>query len=195
VKRFSIRQIDRERKSGADIQFEIFDGDRFVAHYWHDFRLDEHGIRFEDGREDSWPVGRVIDFITGGGPQPLELTDAGIGYLAERIAQRPMLDVRFEGCVEIRMGSPFRVCRLALTGAWIPELPIDGWHDVTAASHDGRIIGLVQWDTANNNPGFRVVSIDCAARLVTTSARVSGCCTALMWIGDRFEPRVLHAVR
>ena len=101
-----------------------------------------------------------------------------------------MLNIRFENCSEIRMGSRFRTCRLVLKGAWIPELGDRDWQDVTARSPDGRFVGLVCWDTAGNDPGFRVVAIDCVARQVTTSARLPGCCEALEWTGSRFEARV-----
>jgi hypothetical protein len=57
-----------------------------VARYWHDFRGDEHGIEFLDGRSEEWPVGRMVDFVTGGGPEPLGLSDAAVAYLIQKLS-------------------------------------------------------------------------------------------------------------
>ncbi len=103
-----------------------------------------------------------------------------------------MLEVRFQDCTEIRMGSPFRVCQLALRGPWIPTLGNHEWQDVTATSPDGRFVGLVYWDTVRNEPGFHIVTVDCSNQRVAISARLSGCCQGLAWTGDTFEARVFR---
>lgn len=72
------------REPFASYEYEIYDGARLVARYWHDFRGDENGIDFIDGRSEQWP-GRVSDFLTGGGPYPLGLSDAAVAYLAESL--------------------------------------------------------------------------------------------------------------
>lgn len=56
-----------------------------VASYWHDFRGDEHGIKFIGGRSEDWPVGQVVDFLQGSGPEPLRLTEKAIEYLIARL--------------------------------------------------------------------------------------------------------------
>ncbi len=83
--RFSIRQVSTRQKPFANYGYEIFDGPRLAARYWHDFRGDEHGIDFVDGRSEQWPVGRMTDFLTGGGPSPLGLSDAAVAYLTEKL--------------------------------------------------------------------------------------------------------------
>lgn len=85
--RFSVRQIPRDGKPFGEYEYEIFDGTQVVARYWHDFRGDEHGIEFADGRAEEWPVGRMVDFLTGGGLSPLMLTAAAIAYLERRVVQ------------------------------------------------------------------------------------------------------------
>jgi hypothetical protein len=105
-----------------------------------------------------------------------------------------MLRVRFQNCAEIRMGSPFQVCHLHLEGSWIPDVVSgDGWQNVSASSPDGRFIGLVQWDVTGNEPGFRIVTVDCVAREVIYSGRKRGCCQALTWREGRFDPAIWHA--
>lgn len=99
-----------------------------------------------------------------------------------------MLSVAFSNCGEIRMGSPYNVCDLELTGAWVPDLPNRDWQDRTAASPDGRYIGLVFWDdTKGNEPWFRVVTLDCTRKTVVVSDAVEGCCKRLFWNGSEFS--------
>ena len=69
------------RESLGEYTYRIYDGDRLIARYWHDHRGDEHGIEFQNGTRDDWPVGRMVDFIEGGGPQPPTLSAKAIAYL------------------------------------------------------------------------------------------------------------------
>ncbi|MBB6583782.1 hypothetical protein HXP36_18795 [Ralstonia solanacearum] len=52
-----------------------------------DYRGDEHGIEFLDGTRESWRVGRMVDFIEGGGPTPLVLSAGALAYLAAKLAK------------------------------------------------------------------------------------------------------------
>ncbi len=83
---YTIQQI---RSAGhqpfAEYQYRVYKDDRLIATYWHDHRGDDHGIEFADGTKDAWPVGRVVDFIEGGGPQPLVLSARAVAYLDERL--------------------------------------------------------------------------------------------------------------
>ena len=82
---YAVSQVDERREQFGLYRYEIRDGDRVVARYWHDFRGDEHGIEFIDGTTDQWPVGRITDFLNGGGPQPLTLSDRAIAYLKQKL--------------------------------------------------------------------------------------------------------------
>ena len=75
------------RESFGDYRYRIYDGGRLFAHYWHDYRGDEHGIEFLDGTRESWPVGRMVDFIEGGGTTPLVLSAGASAYLAAKLAK------------------------------------------------------------------------------------------------------------
>ena len=70
-----IHQLPRPA-DGWTYEYEITVGNRRVARYWHDQKGDEHGIDFVSGLSGCWPVGKMTDFLTGGGPQPLGLSDA-----------------------------------------------------------------------------------------------------------------------
>jgi hypothetical protein len=99
----------------------------------------------------------------------------------------------FDDCAEIRMGSPFRLCRLRLDGAWIPLVPNDqGWQNLSAASPNGRFVALVRWDVVGNEPGFRILTVDCDDRTVQTTERIPGCCESLAWRDETFVPTIWH---
>jgi hypothetical protein len=80
---FTIEQTEEQRTSLGNYTFRIYEDGRLLAHYWHDFRGDEHGIEFVGGVKESWPVGRMTDFIEGGGPQPLTLSKRAVDYLKQ----------------------------------------------------------------------------------------------------------------
>jgi len=94
-----------------------------------------------------------------------------------------MITVHFLNSHEIRMGSPYQICSLQLEGEWTPDLEERGWQPLYSRSPDGRYLGLVEWDTADNTPGFRVILIDENQKTVEASQRIPGCCESLMW-GD-----------
>ena len=87
--RFSVRQRTRERAAGANYEYDILDGADVIARYWHDFRGDEHGLVFADGRSEDWPPGRRGDFLTGIGPFTVRLSEAALAYLARMRDPRP----------------------------------------------------------------------------------------------------------
>jgi hypothetical protein len=66
--------------------YRIYEGERLIARYWHDHRGDEHGIEFVNGKKEDWPVGRMIEFLEGGGPQPLALSNRAVSYLKGKIS-------------------------------------------------------------------------------------------------------------
>ena len=84
---YSIKHGDIERDTSGNYQYEIFRDTELVARYWHDYRGDDHGIKFLNGSSESSPIGQIIDFLIGGGPQPLTLSKAAQDYLAEKLEQ------------------------------------------------------------------------------------------------------------
>lgn len=79
----SIEQ-ESSRDSLGNYRYRIYKDKVLVAHYWHDFRGEEHGIQFVNGTSDPWPVGRMTDFLEGGGPEPLALSERGLAYVDQR---------------------------------------------------------------------------------------------------------------
>jgi hypothetical protein len=62
---FKIEHAKTERNSFGNCMYNIFRDGKLDAYYWHDYRGDEHGITFLNGKNETWPVGRMIDFIEG----------------------------------------------------------------------------------------------------------------------------------
>jgi hypothetical protein len=84
---FRIEWAEPRRDSSGNYIYCIFEDSRLIAHYWHDFRGDEHGIDFIDGTGEIWPVGRMIEFIEGGGPEPLALSTRAVAYIKQKLAR------------------------------------------------------------------------------------------------------------
>lgn len=78
---FEIKHVEHNRESFGEYQYDIVQGGRVIARYWHDYRGDYHRIEFADGKTEDCPLGRVVDFVTGGGPNPLRLSKKAIAYL------------------------------------------------------------------------------------------------------------------
>jgi len=85
---YRIEHDESIRESFGPYRYRIYDGEHLVAYYWHDYRGDDHGIEFLDGKTESWPVGRMTDFIKGGGPQPLLLSKQAMAYLKTRTQEK-----------------------------------------------------------------------------------------------------------
>ena len=84
---FEVKRVDSKRESFGEYQYNIYQHGRLVARYWHDYRGDDHGIEFMNGEKEGWPVGPMIEFITGGGPQPLGLSARAVDYLKSKVGQ------------------------------------------------------------------------------------------------------------
>tara|TARA_R110000868_G_scaffold227122_1_gene480132 strand:- start:108 stop:365 length:258 start_codon:yes stop_codon:yes gene_type:complete len=82
---YTVKHSKLKRESFGEYVYDIFKNDKLVAHYWHDYRGDDHGIKLLNGEEDSWPVGRMTDFLKGGGPKPTVLSPEAISYLENRL--------------------------------------------------------------------------------------------------------------
>lgn len=86
---FRIEQDEtKKREPFAGYTYRIYDDNRLVARYWHDHRGDEHEIEFLGRKVTDWPFFRMIDFIEGGGSEPLRLTDKAVLYLQTTIGPK-----------------------------------------------------------------------------------------------------------
>lgn len=84
---FELKHAESQREFFGEYCYYIYEDSRLVARYWHDYRGDDHGIEFVNGTSEAWPVGRMVDFITGGGPQPLALSGRAVAYLNKKLGR------------------------------------------------------------------------------------------------------------
>lgn len=84
---FTIARSKNKRNPSDDCKYLIYEDGRLIASYWHDFRGDEHGIEFLNGANEAWPVGRMTDFIEGGGPKALVLSERAVAYLKDKTSK------------------------------------------------------------------------------------------------------------
>jgi hypothetical protein len=112
-------------------------------------------------------------------PRPLQLNSVLGGHRGHVKAIR----VAFRECTEVRMGSPYKVCRVELQGGWVPTLPEggQGFQDLAAWSADGHLLALVRWSTPSNSPGFKILVVSVPEQKIHTSRRIKGCCQSLVW--------------
>lgn len=74
----------KKREGFGEYNYRILLNGQFVASYRHDYRGDDHELVFVDGTVASSPVGRMTDFVEGGGPRPLILSALAVAYLERR---------------------------------------------------------------------------------------------------------------
>lgn len=89
---YRVEPSTEPRERFGDYRYRVYRDDRLLAYYWHDYRGDDHGLEFVDGRVELNPLGDVASFMAGGGPEPLVLTPRGVAYLercATEAADRP----------------------------------------------------------------------------------------------------------
>jgi hypothetical protein len=80
-----IEQENSSRQSFDEYRYNIYDDGILIARYGHDYRGDDHGIDFVNGTNEFWPVGRMAEFVEGGGPSPLVLTERAISYIEQKL--------------------------------------------------------------------------------------------------------------
>lgn len=78
---YRVERDEAPRESFGAYRYRIYRDSALIAHYWHDYRGDDHGIDFVSGHKKEWPVGRMVDFLEGGGPEPLTLSQRAKAYL------------------------------------------------------------------------------------------------------------------
>lgn len=80
--KFSVEQIQEPRESFGPYRYRILKGDVEFAIISHNYRGECEGVRIlSTGREEDLPFGMSSEFLTGGGPYPLDLSSAAKKYL------------------------------------------------------------------------------------------------------------------
>jgi hypothetical protein len=87
---YTIEQDDSRHDRFREYTYRIYKDGRPVALYWHDYR--GHGVRFVNGASDLSFTGCMVDFIEGGGPEPLTLTQRAMKYLDQKLGEYKIED-------------------------------------------------------------------------------------------------------
>jgi hypothetical protein len=82
---YRLEPDESPRQAFGEYRYVIYKGSVLIARYWHDHRGDDHGIEFASGASESWPVGRMVEFLEGGGGRPIILTARAVAYLDEKL--------------------------------------------------------------------------------------------------------------
>ncbi len=102
-------------------------------------------------------------------------------------------DVDFADKMEIRMGSPFNICKILFKDFVVPNFEPSGFQDIYAWNQDFKYLALVKWNiNANNEPGFNIYVIDVLTKNIALySDRIEGICKEINFLNDSIEYIVL----
>ena len=82
---YIIKQISKDSESFGNYNYDIYLGTKLVAKYWHDFRGNDHGLYLPNVQKQYSLPCRMTEFMSGGGPNPLVLTDWAMQFLEKII--------------------------------------------------------------------------------------------------------------
>lgn len=105
-----------------------------------------------------------------------------------------MYNLKFKNITEVRMGSPFNIAEVELTGNYIPDFSQFTFQDIGLIDPSEDLAYLVQWDIQNNQPGFRVWRISSTKRNIYKTDRFDGCCKKLTLNDKKLEIDILQNV-
>jgi hypothetical protein len=81
---YTIEHDDARREPFAEYRYRIYKDGQLIGNYWHDYRGDDHGIEFLNGRSELSLPCPMIEFLLGGGPEPLTLSARAVAYIKEK---------------------------------------------------------------------------------------------------------------
>jgi len=84
---YTVRQFKKMSAPFSDYRYGIYQNEKLIAYFWHDYRGDDNGIEFVNGLSVPDPVDRMTNFLKSGGEQPLTLTKQAIQYINENRPQ------------------------------------------------------------------------------------------------------------
>ena len=98
--------------------------------------------------------------------------------MTEDKVRRP-LQIDFINPREIRMGSPYNLCEIRLSGGTNIELENNAWQDLALWSDDNKYLILVKWNLEKNEPGFHFVTFNIATGEKAIGERIMGCLNSM----------------
>ncbi|MBD1397810.1 hypothetical protein H9Q13_11600 [Pontibacter sp. JH31] len=98
--------------------------------------------------------------------------------MTEDKVRRP-LQIDFINPREIRMGSPYLLCEIKLSGRTNINLENNAWQDLSLWTDDNKYLILVKWNLEKNEPGFNFVIFNIATGDNVISERIMGCLNSM----------------
>lgn len=80
---YTVSHVIKAREPFGEYRYGIHENGNIIAYFWHDYRGGDNGIEFVNGISAHDPVGKMTNFLEGGGPQPLALSKRAIKYINE----------------------------------------------------------------------------------------------------------------
>ena len=93
-----------------------------------------------------------------------------------------MYKLNFLNPGEIRMGSPYNIADVDLSGGFVPNLDGHEFQDKGRVSASGDTVLLVEWALLNNEPGFIVWLVSHQDGTVKKSPRQEGLCDGVEFL-------------
>ncbi|MBN2719382.1 MAG: hypothetical protein JXX14_26260 [Deltaproteobacteria bacterium] len=82
----TVEHIQEKREPFGPYRYNILQAGQKIAVFWHDYRGDMMGIHFlSSGFREDPPFASISDFVTGGGPYPLALSDSAMEYVISKL--------------------------------------------------------------------------------------------------------------
>ena len=95
-----------------------------------------------------------------------------------------MYQLKFVNPGEIRMGSPFNIADIELSGDFVPKLDGFEFQDKGCVNVSGDKVLLVQWVIEKNEPGFKIWLVSAVDKTIRITDRFSGCCEGVRFLNN-----------
>ncbi len=83
---YTVEQIEYEKEDFGCYKYRILKNGAAVAEFWHNYRGEpELFFDYEGNFKEDPPFGSCSEFLTGGGPMPLDLSKNAIKYLEDKL--------------------------------------------------------------------------------------------------------------
>jgi hypothetical protein len=105
---------------------------------------------------------------------------------------RKPLQIDFINPCEIRMGSPYNLCEIRLTGKTKIKIENNAWQDLALYTKDKRYLILVKWNLEKNEPGFHFVIFNIATGDKVISDRIMGCLNSMEFEKGKIKYNKFH---
>ena len=95
-----------------------------------------------------------------------------------------LFKVNFINPREIRMGSPYYMCRIEIEGNSKLKVDDAAWQNICACTDDKKYLALIEFNLTNNEPGFHIVIFNTLTGAFRRSDRIMGLVNSISFCKD-----------